>query len=138
MENKKYHTRYNTMVRVMVLNATFNNISVISLLSVLLVEETGAPGENNRRNHWQHLSHNGVATTPRHQWDTYSQLLVVIDIDCTDSWKSNYHKITTTMAPIIKGSDNNIWKQWKLRYITKNDQPLLGTLIVQKMEIQII
>jgi hypothetical protein len=27
-------------------NATFNNISVISWRSVLLVEETGAPGEN--------------------------------------------------------------------------------------------
>jgi len=29
----------------MVLNATFNNISVISWQSVLLVEETGVPGE---------------------------------------------------------------------------------------------
>ena len=34
--------------RVMVLNATFNNISVISWWSVLLVEETRVPGENNR------------------------------------------------------------------------------------------
>ena len=30
----------------MVLNATFNNISVISWQSVLLMEETGVPGEN--------------------------------------------------------------------------------------------
>ena len=30
----------------MVLNATFNNISVISWWSVLLVEETRVPGEN--------------------------------------------------------------------------------------------
>ena len=30
----------------MVLNATFNNISIISWRSVLLVEETGVPGEN--------------------------------------------------------------------------------------------
>jgi hypothetical protein len=35
-------------VRVMVFNATFNNISVISWRSVLLVEETGVPGENHR------------------------------------------------------------------------------------------
>jgi hypothetical protein len=35
-------------VRVMVYNATFNNISVISWQSVLLVEESGAPGENHR------------------------------------------------------------------------------------------
>jgi len=30
----------------MVFNATFNNISVISWQSVLLVEETGVPGED--------------------------------------------------------------------------------------------
>ena len=33
-------------VMVMVFNATFNNISVISWRSVLLVEETGVPGED--------------------------------------------------------------------------------------------
>ena len=33
-------------VRVMVFNATFNNISVMSWRSVLLVEETGVPEEN--------------------------------------------------------------------------------------------
>jgi hypothetical protein len=32
----------------MVLNATFNNISVISWWSVLLVAEPGVPGENHR------------------------------------------------------------------------------------------
>jgi len=35
-------------VRVIVLNATFNNISVILWQSVLLVEETGVPRENHR------------------------------------------------------------------------------------------
>jgi hypothetical protein len=35
-------------VRVMGFYATFNNISVISWQSVLLVEETGLPGENHR------------------------------------------------------------------------------------------
>jgi hypothetical protein len=33
-------------VRVMVFDATFNNISVISWQSVLSVEETGVPREN--------------------------------------------------------------------------------------------
>ena len=48
-------------------NATFNNISVISWRSVLLVEETGVPGENHRpvASHWQTLSHNVVSSTPR-------------------------------------------------------------------------
>jgi hypothetical protein len=32
----------------MVFNVTFNNILVISWQSVLLVEETGVPGENHR------------------------------------------------------------------------------------------
>jgi len=44
----------------MVFNATFNNISVISWQSVLVVEETGVPGENHQSaaSHWQTLSHN--------------------------------------------------------------------------------
>ena len=46
-------------IRVMVFNATFNNISVIWLGSVLLVHETRVPGENLRRasdihTHWRH------------------------------------------------------------------------------------
>ena len=42
-------------VRVMVFNTTFNNISVISWQSVLLVKETGIPRENQRpaASHWQ-------------------------------------------------------------------------------------
>jgi len=35
-------------VKVMVFNATFNNISDISWRSASLLEETGVPGENNR------------------------------------------------------------------------------------------
>jgi len=47
----------------MVFNTTFNNISVISWWSVLLVKETG---ENHRpvASHWQTLSHNVVSSTP--------------------------------------------------------------------------
>jgi hypothetical protein len=53
-------------VRVIVLNATFNSISVISRQSVLLVEETGVHGENHRpvACHWQTLSCNVVSSTP--------------------------------------------------------------------------
>ena len=47
--------------------ATFNNISVISWGSVLLVEETWIPGENHQPagSHWQTLSHNVVSSTHR-------------------------------------------------------------------------
>jgi hypothetical protein len=41
-----FKDRSHERVRVMVFNATFNNISVISWQSVLLVEETGVPREN--------------------------------------------------------------------------------------------
>ena len=46
----------------MVFNATFNNISVISWRSVLLVEEAGVHGENPRpvARHCQTLSHNVI------------------------------------------------------------------------------
>ena len=36
------------LVWLMMFNVTFNNISAISWRSVLLVEETGVPGENHR------------------------------------------------------------------------------------------
>jgi len=57
--------------RVMALNATFNNISVISWRSVLLVEKTAVPGQNHR--HWQTLSHNVISSTSCHERDSNSQ-----------------------------------------------------------------
>jgi len=63
-------------VSAMVFNTTFNNISAISWRSVLLVEETGVPGENHRpvSSHWQTLSHNVVLRTPLHEWNSNSHL----------------------------------------------------------------
>jgi hypothetical protein len=56
-------------------NATFNNISVISLRLVLLVEEHRVLGENHRpvASHGQILSHNVVSSTPCHERDSNSQ-----------------------------------------------------------------
>ena len=50
----------------MVFNATFNNISVISWQSVLLMEETGVVRENHQpaTSLQQTLSHNVVSNTP--------------------------------------------------------------------------
>jgi hypothetical protein len=55
----------------MVFNTTFNNISAISWQSVLLVEETGVPGENHSPaiSHGQTLSHSIVWSTPRDKRD---------------------------------------------------------------------
>jgi hypothetical protein len=46
------------------------------------------------------LSQNVVSSTPPHEWDSNSQLLVVKGIDCIGSCKSNYNTITTKTAPI--------------------------------------
>jgi hypothetical protein len=64
-------------VRVVAFNAPFNNISVISWQSVLLVEETGVPGENHRpvARQCQTLSHKIASSAPRHERDSNSQPL---------------------------------------------------------------
>jgi hypothetical protein len=53
------------MVGFMVFNATFNDITVISWRSVLLMEESGVSGEIHRpvASRWQTLSHNVVSST---------------------------------------------------------------------------
>ena len=68
-----------TMVwlRFMVFNDTFNNISVISWWSVLLVEETGVPGETTDLSQVTgelYISYNVVSSTPRHEQESNSQL----------------------------------------------------------------
>jgi hypothetical protein len=71
----------------MVINATFNNISVISWRSVLLVEETGVHGEN-------HLKSQVI-------YKLYHILLYREYItDYIGSCKSNYHTIMTTTDPV--------------------------------------
>ena len=61
---------------VLVFSATFNNISVISVRSVLLVEGIGVLEKNYRpaASHRQTLSHNVISCTPRHERGSNSQL----------------------------------------------------------------
>jgi hypothetical protein len=75
-EAKWNYFLYLFRTRVMVLNTNFNNISVISWRSVLLVEETGVYGKNHRSaaSHLQSLSHYVELSTPRHERDSNSQL----------------------------------------------------------------
>jgi hypothetical protein len=47
-EQRNKSTRFGFMFWFMVFYATFDNISAILWRSVLLVEETGVPGENHR------------------------------------------------------------------------------------------
>ena len=83
---------------VVVLNATFNNISAILWRSVLLVEETGVPGEITN-----HLFMSRIRTH-KFSGDTF------VGTDCMGSCKSNYHTITiTTALQICNMRVNVIW-----------------------------
>ena len=83
-------------VCLMVFNATFNNISAISWPSVLLVKETGGPGENLSQVTDKFLSHNGVLLAPI---EIRTHNISGIGTNRVGSCKSNYHTITATTAP---------------------------------------
>jgi hypothetical protein len=71
-----YFLLRNYRVILMVVNATFNNISALSWHSVLWVEETWVSRENHLpvASKWHTLSHNVVPSTPCYQTDSNSQL----------------------------------------------------------------
>jgi hypothetical protein len=75
----------------MTFNATFSNISGILIRSVLLMEETGVPGENHRpvASHWKTLSH---IRTPRNVY-------VIQTRNFSGDMRWFHHTITTTTAP---------------------------------------
>jgi hypothetical protein len=100
-EKKPYKIieRWSGVSRFMVFNATFNNISIITWRSVLLMERTG---ENHRpaTSYWQiyhimlyrvHLVWGGFKHT----------MLVVIGTDYIYSCTSNYHAIATTTSLVF-------------------------------------
>jgi len=94
-------------VRVMVFNTTFNNISVISWWSVLLLEETG---ENHWpvASNWQTLSHIVVSSISRHEWDSNSQLhwwwalIAQVVVNPTTIWSwSRRHALPPPLPSIV-------------------------------------
>ena len=77
--------------RVMVFNATFNNISVISWRSVLLMEETiDLPQVTDKLYHT--MLYRGLPT------------LLAISTDSIGSCKSNYHTFMATSTPYLFGT----------------------------------
>ena len=108
----------------MVFNATFDNISVISWQSVLLVEETGVPGENHRpvTSYWETYRY----TFP---WIGFElTTLVVIGTDCTGSCKSNYHTITTMNNENLTNNKSFCWNLFQPWYSRK-----LGHLVLNNI-----
>jgi hypothetical protein len=84
----------------MVFNAAFTHISVISWLSVLLLEQTRVPVKTtdlpqvtdelyHLMSHRVHLALIEIRTR---------NVIMVIGTDCICNCKSNYHTITTTTA----------------------------------------
>jgi hypothetical protein len=76
---QKIFNDYGLVVSLMVFNATFNNISAMSWRSVLLVEETGGPGENHRPV-TDKLYHIMLYTSPWSRIELTTS--VVVDTDC--------------------------------------------------------
>jgi hypothetical protein len=74
----------------MVFNATFNNISVI------LVGETGVPGENQRPVISHSLSNNVLSSTPRHERDLSVQLITSKAFRCNYGTLSNHAHVSSS------------------------------------------
>ena len=91
-------------VRVVMFNAIFNNISVISWRSVSLVEATRVPGENHRpaASNWQTLSYSWIEYTSPWAWFKLTMLMVIIT-HCVGSCVSNFPMITTMNVPASFG-----------------------------------
>ena len=101
-------------VCLMVFNATFSNILVISWRSVLLVEETGGPEKTTDLSHVNDkLYHIMLYTSPWSRFELTTS--VMIGTDCIGSCKSNYHMTTT-----VPSLGTFIVKKFPCRIFPKN------------------
>jgi hypothetical protein len=90
-------------------------------------EKTPAAG------HLQNLSHNVVSSKPRHERDSDSQ--VVINADCTDNWKSNYHTMKTTTVSFFMRSNWQLhWYKCWMIYLRYNKVPVFIIVLAYNLE----
>ena len=92
-----------------IFNATFNNDSVISWLSVLLVEEPGVARENYwfDASHWQTFSYKSVSSIHLPWGAIKHKTLVVIGVDCIGEDTNPTTILSQPWWPIIKWSNVN-------------------------------
>jgi hypothetical protein len=99
---QQYHTEISinsVRVSVMVFNVTFNNISVISLRSVLLVKETEYREKTTDLSQITNTLYHIILYRGQLPWTGFEPTTyVVLGTDCIVSCKYNY-AITTTKAP---------------------------------------
>jgi hypothetical protein len=108
----------------MVFNATFNNISVISWRSVLLVEETGGPREN--KSQVTDKLYHKILYQVHLTWARFELTMLVIGADCTGNCKSNCHTIGTKTAPEC----NRNWRDIYYLSISRIKHKRIKTIIV--------
>jgi hypothetical protein len=89
-----------TIVWFMVFNATFNYISVILWRSVLLMRKPEYPEKTTDLSQVTDKLYQKCCMEYTSSWVGFElTMLVVIDTNCTRSWKSNYHTITINEGP---------------------------------------
>ena len=107
----------------MVLSTFFNNISIISWRSILLVEEIGVPGETtDLQKVVDKLYHIMLFTSSWARFELTTSVMIGTDFRC--SCKSHYHTITiTTVSGKLSATSPNLpvkyaWKALWIIFVT--------------------